>query len=156
KMLTPYLDSSRVALGFFLANQKTEPFFAHNGSNEGFNCDYYGSVYIGKGAVVMVNSDSYEIISVILNGIATVYDWKGFYKQEMKKLVKLSDTLITHYVGEYSFDETASVLVRKVGNHLEIQRKGDQDWERMYPVREHEFFLFSNQLSYLFLSDTNN
>ncbi len=29
-----------------------------------------------RGAVVMVNSDSYEIIYEILNGIAGVYDWK--------------------------------------------------------------------------------
>ncbi|WP_353718343.1 serine hydrolase domain-containing protein [Dyadobacter sp. 676] len=156
KMLTPYLDSSKVALGFFLSNGETEPFFAHNGSNAGFNCDYFGSLHTGKGAVVMVNSDSYEIIYEIINGIASVYNWKGFYKPVVKKLASIPEDVLERYAGEYRFDENSGVLIRRVGHHLEIKGKADPHWETLYPVSGHEFHLFSNRLSYQFVSETGS
>jgi hypothetical protein len=43
--------------------------------------------------------------------------------------------------------------VRKSGNALEIKGKLDPDWERMYPVADNRFFIYSNQLDYSFIRD---
>ena len=157
RMLTPVLDSTNAGLGLFITKKTTEPFFTHNGSNAGFNCDFYGSFSTGQGAIVMVNSDSYEIIDEILNSIATVYNWKGFYKPTIKKLVTLSDMVLARYPGGYTFDDSSSLSIRRLGNHLEIKGQDEEEeWQEMYFTQDNEFFVRSNRLRYVFLKENGS
>lgn len=77
--LTPYLND-HAALGIFLNNQDSTEYFQHSGGNEGFRCQYYGSLKGGNGLVIMVNSDNGSIIQEIVNSIAKVYHLKGLFK----------------------------------------------------------------------------
>ncbi len=77
--LTPYLNHS-AALGVFLDNQDSTEYFQHSGGNEGFRCQYYGSLREGNGLVIMVNSDNGAIIQEIVNSVARVYHFKGLFK----------------------------------------------------------------------------
>lgn len=72
--LTPYLDKS-AALGVFLSQGGSTKTFSHGGANEGFRCQYYGSLEGGSGVVVMVNSDNGEILQELINSVALVYGW---------------------------------------------------------------------------------
>lgn len=72
--LTPYLDKS-AALGVFITQRGSLKTFGHGGANEGFRCQYYGSLEGGSGVVVMVNSDNGEILQELINGVALVYGW---------------------------------------------------------------------------------
>jgi CubicO group peptidase (beta-lactamase class C family) len=81
--LTPYVDSS-AALGVFINQVGDRKYFQHGGANEGFRCQYYGSVEGGEGVVVMVNSDNGGILSEVVAAVATVYAWKGFYHPAMR------------------------------------------------------------------------
>jgi hypothetical protein len=70
----------------FLVKKSGDVYFNHNGGNEGFLCTYYGSLTGGNGVVVMINADDFSIINEVVNSVATVYNWKDFYKPVFKKL----------------------------------------------------------------------
>lgn len=72
--LTPYLDKS-AALGVFLSQGASTKTFSHGGANEGFRCQYYGSLEGGSGVVVMVNSDNGAILQELINSVALIYKW---------------------------------------------------------------------------------
>lgn len=74
--LTPNGDA-HAALGVFIDNPGSAVYFQHGGANEGFRCQYMGSLSGGDGLVIMVNSDNGDIIPEIVNSIARVYHWKG-------------------------------------------------------------------------------
>jgi CubicO group peptidase (beta-lactamase class C family) len=84
--LTPNGDV-HAALGVFIDNPGGAVYFQHGGANEGFRCQYMGSLSGGDGLVIMVNSDNGDIIPEIVNSIARVYHWKGLtiYHLNQKK-----------------------------------------------------------------------
>jgi CubicO group peptidase (beta-lactamase class C family) len=74
--LTPYIDP-QAALGVFIQDEDSVRYFGHGGGNEGFRCQYYGSMEGGYGVVVMINSDSGGILQEVINSVARVYGWRG-------------------------------------------------------------------------------
>ncbi|MEJ7740775.1 MAG: hypothetical protein WKF97_25440 [Chitinophagaceae bacterium] len=60
--LTPFLENE-AALGVFILKKGSETYFSHGGSNEGFRCQYLGSITSGNGVIVMVNSDNGAILT---------------------------------------------------------------------------------------------
>jgi CubicO group peptidase (beta-lactamase class C family) len=74
--LTPNVDAHS-ALGVFIDSAEGVVHFQHGGANEGFRCQYIGSLSGGNGLVIMVNSDNGAIIAEIINSISRVYHWKG-------------------------------------------------------------------------------
>ena len=79
KRLTPYIDSS-AALGVFINTIGGQRYFGHAGKDEGFVARYWGSFEGGNGVVVMSNTDDIAIVDEVINSVAIVYGWKGFYK----------------------------------------------------------------------------
>ena len=75
KMLSPYLKDGITGLGVFFQQIGDNMFFNHGGSNEGFKCSYQGSIEGGKGVVIMVNSENYDIIPEIMRSVAKIYGW---------------------------------------------------------------------------------
>jgi CubicO group peptidase (beta-lactamase class C family) len=74
--LTTYGDA-HAALGVFIDSADGTLYFQHGGANEGFRCQYMGSLSGGEGLVIMVNSDNGVIIPEIMASISKVYHWKG-------------------------------------------------------------------------------
>jgi len=98
--LTPYIDSA-AAFGVFIEKKGSEEYFGHNGADEGFVSAYTGSFENGNGVVVMVNSDNSSILNEVINSVASVYEWKEYYKPVVKKIVSVADTIIDEYSGDY-------------------------------------------------------
>jgi len=123
KRLTPYIDSV-AALGVFIENRKGYRWFNHNGGNEAFLCTSYGSMDGGNGVVIMINGENFAVISELVNSVAIVYDWKGFYNPTFKKMITVPKDSLLQYLGKYLLvKDTLTILF--CGDNLCIQQNGE-------------------------------
>lgn len=107
--LTPYIDSN-AALGVFVVTRGSQKYFSHGGANEGFRCQYYGSLDGGNGVVVMVNSDDGGILEEVIASVAKVYGWKDFYTPKTRKAITVTDSMMKPYLGDYYLhDDTLTI-----------------------------------------------
>jgi tetratricopeptide (TPR) repeat protein len=119
--LTPYNDASS-ALGVFIENRNGSIYFQHSAGNEGFCGQYFGSLESGDGVAVFLNTDSYGLLPEIVNSVATVYNWKGFYDPQYKTTIKVPNKIQQKYVGVYSVgDRFTNIVRRKDGYYLYAQ-----------------------------------
>jgi hypothetical protein len=138
-MVTPFVDKS-AALGVFIENKGGQRYFRHGGSNNGFKCEYIASLENGNGLVVMTNSDQYSIIPEIINSIATVYQWKDFYKPVVKKVVHPDTNKLKEYVGEYKL-RNMTIRFKLDGGHLFINQQ-NSPYSRVYFESDDTFFIY--------------
>ena len=138
KMLAPIKEDA--ALGVFIENREGVKYFQHSGANEGFRGIYFGSMKDGNGIVVFVNSDNgSELLTEIVNAVASVYQWKGFYKDKKiitKKEIILSDSLSKKYAGLYK-SNTILHHITLENNQLKY-KAGSESW-KMYFTSPTEF-----------------
>lgn len=73
--------------GVFLSDFKGVKYFGHSGGNEGFLCNYIGSVENGNGVIVMTNGRSSMLIDEIFCSIASLNNWKNFPLEAKKNLL---------------------------------------------------------------------
>lgn len=153
-MLTPVLDSSNASLGFFIVTKGGEKYFQHAGSNVGYKCNFYGSFNSGKGVVVMINCDKYDIVPEIINSVAITYHWNEFYQPERRKLVKVADSVLDKYTGKYLMEEPHMQFnIKKIDGQLYLA-SGTDEFERMYFTSKDSFLLLSSkQLVWEFIND---
>ena len=148
KMVTPVLPKSEAGLGVFIEKKGSDSYFQHGGANEGFRCQYYGSLENGNGVVVMVNSDNGSIINEIINSVAQTYNWPDYYEPVTKTVVSLPENTLNEYAGKYKNDEASFSIIKKDGN-LYIQLRDVT--QRMYFTSETEFFRMENPNSPKFI-----
>jgi len=149
--LTPYIDKS-AAMGVFIVNLDSNKYFTHNGANEGFRCDYTGSMEGGNGVVVMVNSDDGNIINEVINSVAKVYGFKGLYHVQFRKSATVADTVLQTYTGDYELAPKFILTVTREGNHLYGQPTG-QDNQELFPESQTKFFLKGRPVEIEFVKD---
>ncbi|WP_336517756.1 serine hydrolase domain-containing protein [Pollutibacter soli] len=151
--LTPYIDSS-AALGVFIVKKGDQRYFQHGGVDEGFVSVYYGSMENGNGVVVMVNSYNTGILNEIVNSVAKVYDWKGFYAPQTKKTVKVNREILQSYEGKYHVGNSDLLITAESDGLVLFQ--GDNKMN-MYFISDTDFFLFeSPESTFSFTKDNNN
>lgn len=151
--LTPYIDK-QAALGVFIVDLGGTKYFTHSGSNEGFRSEYYGSMEDGNGVVVMVNSDSGDIIPEIINSVAKVYRFAGLYRSKIAKKVSTNadDKTLQSYTGKYALNSDFILTVTKEGNKLYGQATGQQRY-LLYPETESKFLLKIADIELEFMKD---
>ena len=135
--LTPYIDAN-AACGVFITEKGGVKYFSHGGANEGFRCQYYGSMDGGNGVVVMVNSDNGRILEEIVNSVATVYGWKDFYTPTIRKTVAVSAATLNSYEGNYTLDKDTVAFSMASGKPMLIVNK--QEFYHLYFSTEQDFF----------------
>jgi len=109
KRLTPYIDSN-AALGVFIEQKGIRKFFNHNGGNEAFLCNSYGSLEGGDGVVIMINGENFAVISELTNSVARVYNWEGFFKPEFRKKINPPADTLNALVGNYLMNRDTITL----------------------------------------------
>lgn len=125
KRMTPYIDSS-AALGVFIIKKANDRYFNHNGGNEGFLCNSYGSLSGGNGLVIMINSDNFAVINELSNSIAIVYGWKDFYTPTFRPVYRPSKDTLQLYTGNYLLDkDTISISI--CGDGLCVRQNGQPE-----------------------------
>jgi CubicO group peptidase (beta-lactamase class C family) len=139
-MLTPFVDKSS-ALGLFIQTRGEDKYFRHGGSNNGFKCEYIASLTNGNGVIVMTNSDEFAIVSEIINSVATVYQWKDFYKPVVKKVIHPDANKLKDYVGEYTLNNALTLRFKLEGGHLYINQD-DSPYSRVYFESDDTFFIY--------------
>ncbi|RYF71993.1 MAG: serine hydrolase [Cytophagaceae bacterium] len=149
--LTPYIDQS-AAMGVFIVDMDGTKYFSHGGGNEGFRCQYFGSMEGGNGVVVMVNSDHGAIMSEIINAVAKVYGFKGLYQSRLVKQVTVDDATLQSYTGGYDLEKDVVLTVSKQGGQLLVQATGDGQAE-IFPEAQNMFFLKSGNARLEFVKD---
>ncbi len=153
RMLTAYVDST-TAPGVFLRQFNGVRYFEHSGSLPGFNSQYYASMEGGNGVVVMVNSgNSSAFIQEIINSVATVYNWKGFYQPIFKKAITLPDSILQKYVGVYTAEEDRFTIITKKEDGYSLFADGAYD--KMYFTNETDFFNVTFPTEKHFLKDAS-
>jgi hypothetical protein len=147
--LTPYIDKV-AALGVFVEDRKGSKYFQHGAGNEGFRGQYYGSLEGGNGVAVFVNSDDPgPILQEVVNSVAQVYNWKGFYTPVIRTSIELPKHMMTKYTGTYLFeDKLATILKKDDGCYLLT----DGVYSKMHFTSESEFFNeeFLSEKTFLF------
>lgn len=138
--LTPFTGSP-AALGVFIEKKGESEYFQHGGSNEGFRCQYFGSLDgKGNGVVVMVNSDNGNILQELVYSVASVYDWKGFYQPTVKKTVDVPEETLAKYVGKYQIAPGFVITISREGKRLKAEATGQEQVE-LYAENTNKFFL---------------
>lgn len=152
--LTPYVDNS-AALGVFIIKRGEQTYFQHSGADEGFVAQYYGSMEGGNGVVVMVNSDNGIITEEILNSVATVYGWKGFYNPiQRPKIITVPENILKAYVGEYKRKVEDKFYIRiSLTNGKLIYSEPDWDGFELFAGAENDFFSRENPVGITFNKD---
>ena len=113
-MLQPQLpdqkeDEDHCGLGFFCQGKGEGAFFGHDGGNDGFVAVTHFYRQVGKGAVVMVNSNvGFELLFEMLRAIAREYEWPEFLPKP-KTAVGLAAP--GKYAGTYSTPEGITFAV---------------------------------------------
>ena len=149
--LSPYIDNS-AALGVFIEEIGGIKYFQHGAGNEGFRGMYWGSLEGGNGVAVFVNSDNGQILSEIINSVATVYNWKGFYNPILKKEVKGSDQILQQSTGLYIYDNRFSDIVKQKDGYYIIT---DGDASRIHFSDNKSFFNLESPVEKQFTTDAS-
>jgi CubicO group peptidase (beta-lactamase class C family) len=152
--LTPIVQDA--ALGTFVNSRVTGSYkyFNHNGGNEGFSCTAIGCRDSGDGVVIMINSDNGSIIEEIANSVATVYKWKDYYLPEIKKVIKVNQSVLDRYTGKYNLGGT-TVTIRKSDSGLILNAVSDVFWNVCF-TSDSDFFLREYRGTFRFISDKDN
>ncbi|HET6255157.1 MAG TPA: serine hydrolase domain-containing protein [Puia sp.] len=148
-MLTPY-ENRVFGLGVFIDTIGGQIYFSHGGQDRGFIGRYFGTMDGGNGVVVMTNTDDIPIVNEIINSVAIVYKWKGFYQPFMVlKKKALDEAVLNSYTGRYidtatsegQFDlRRGSVFtIAKAGHHLKARTGTGQEID-IYPQSDSVFF----------------
>jgi len=152
--LTPYVEKS-AALGVFIIKRGEQTYFHHSGADEGFVSQYYGNMEGGNGVVVMINSDNGVLTEEIVNSVATVYNWKGFYNPlQRPKIITVPQNILENYVGEYRFKagDKFYIKISQVNGHL-FYSEPSWDGFELYAGTENDFFSREYPVGVTFIKD---
>ncbi|MBD2244893.1 serine hydrolase [Nostoc sp. FACHB-888] len=143
-----------VGLGFFAGGGIGDGFyFFHSGKNKGFVALMRVYAHIGKGAVVMLNSNEVELIQEVMRAIALEYDWPDVFEKE-KPIIPLSQA--EKYSGLYLTKSGLQFKVVTQNENLFIQCD-QQPPLQFFPTSELEFFAKTVNTSICFeRDDTGN
>ena len=137
-MITPTLADTNYGLGIGVIGSGETLQLAHSGSNTGFRSTFVFYPRLGRGAIVMTNSDNGgALIPEILRALAREYDWPD-YRMVEKTAVPLTDSAVAAFSGRYERESTP-VLAFRLNGHFYL-RIGDRPRFEIFPQSDHEFF----------------
>jgi CubicO group peptidase (beta-lactamase class C family) len=156
-MLSPQLEGQKmgegdyVGLGFFCSGKEDGFNFGHGGWDEGFIADMRFYKNLGKGAVIMINSnEGYPLKDELMHAIAIEYEWpEAIPERKPVDIPNLSD-----YTGTYSSKAGTQFKVTLDGEGLVLQYR-QQPPLRIFPSSESEFFTKALNAVILFEKDEN-
>ncbi len=115
EMLTPQKVADFIGIGFFLESKGDSARFGHGGWDEGFVTEAVAYKHLGKGAVIMVNSnEGQEIQNEILRAIAIEYGWPDYIPAPKKESTPIDDELKS-IPGTYKSDVLEMTIVNTNG-----------------------------------------
>ncbi len=142
-MLSPQLASDKrgeglyISLGFFCDGKDEGFHFGHDGADEGFVARMHIYKNLGKGAIIMLNSnEGYPLLDEIIHAIAAEYEWPNAIRAE-KPTIRLEN--IQDYTGLYTSQEGVQFRISKSDNSLRLHY-GEQSPLLIIATTQSEFF----------------
>jgi CubicO group peptidase (beta-lactamase class C family) len=153
--LMPYIDTT-AALGVFIQHKGNRTYFTHEGSDDGFLAEYYGSLEDGDGVVVMLNGPSVPLMEEVINSVALVYHWKGFYNPFIKHIQTLSPDMLARFSGKYRFQKNKDlyIQIKALGGGLLLTTLWDHKQYEFLPESDLSFFTREQPFPLRFSMDT--
>lgn len=113
EMMTPPLEGENNALGVFVQQKGEQFYFDHSGSNEGFKAQFIGNTKTGEGAIVMTNGERYQLVTEVVNAVATAYEWEEWFSPEstIPKDIELDEAQWKTYTGSYQAETDNTVVL---------------------------------------------
>lgn len=119
EMLTPQNISNEIGIGFFLSGKGNSQRFGHTGSNAGFNAVLIGYKNLGKGAIIMANTNTREIIYEAMRAIAIEYEWPDYIK--MNEEYSINENLLKSFIGKYVSEENWEIIIAKQNDRITLE-----------------------------------
>ncbi|GAB4185850.1 MAG: hypothetical protein Tsb0015_03160 [Simkaniaceae bacterium] len=152
QMITP--DITPFGLGPLVNGEGNTLNISHKGFNDGFTCEFIAYPYLGKGAVVMTNSNNgICLVDEILRSIAFVYQWPS-YQPEHKNSLPLTSEDLRKHIGRYGTDpqknDSNDVFVSEKQGELFLHFGCADIPYKLYKEKENKFFLIESGFEILF------
>lgn len=133
EMLTPQEVASFMGIGFFLGSQGDSLRFGHGGWNKGFVSQVTCYKTVGKGAVIMVNSnEGNPLLSEIMRSIAIEYNWPDYMSLPVK-YIESDMSELEDIVGVYTDENDNNIELIAENNTLYFKYQ-NQDPIQMYKI----------------------
>ena len=149
KMVTPFIPSDPVGLGFFSEKHGAATYFGHGGADEGFRAQLLVHRDKGYGAVVMVNSDNGQIMNEIIRAIAQEYQWEDFLPAP-REVVSVDSAKLKEYAGRFMVNPDRVLTITTSGGKLYAEPTASPKFE-LVPVAENEFLRRDSDITYAFM-----
>jgi CubicO group peptidase (beta-lactamase class C family) len=142
QMVTPPLADSHYGLGIGVDGADDRLQLSHGGANEGFRSMLVTYPRLGRGAVILTNSENGALLAEeILRSLSAEYDWPD-YRVVEKTAVPFPPVEFDAFVGRYQHEDTLAAIFRD-GPHFYFQIRG-QVRREIFPSSDHEFFLLNS------------
>lgn len=148
EMLTPQDIAKWIGIGFMLEGKDESTRFKHGGWNEGFLSEFRGHKNIGKGIVIMLNSNEGQgIINEIMNSVAKEYEWPD-YLPKGTKFETIDESILKNIgtYGEYKLNYVNGRLFLVYPNQEPLELKKTKDGLYKNDYMNFEIRIKDNQL----------
>jgi CubicO group peptidase (beta-lactamase class C family) len=147
QMVTPGIGNW--GLGLEIGGADSNPYFSHDGVNEGFVNDFLAYEKNGEGAVIMTNGDQGDqLTDEVMRSIAVEYNWPD-YRPTERTAIHVDPAVLAQYVGTYQFRPSFDIVVTLENGQLETQATGQPKFP-IYAESETKFFpLFPAEIEFV-------
>lgn len=147
-MATPILPDSEYGLGIGTKGSGERLLLSHGGANEGFQSMLVLYPHLGRGAVVLTNSDNgSRLISEILRGLAREYGWPDYQVVERAAHALPAGTFGA-YVGRYEREDTVLTFTERDGRYFVQSSAGTR--REIFAQSKSEFFTLTSPDVFVF------
>jgi CubicO group peptidase (beta-lactamase class C family) len=151
EMLSKQMESA--GLGVFLEGEGSTAYFSHGGANEGFRCTLVAYRELGKGVVIMTNSDSGgQLADEIVRAIASEYSWPDYPLPKEKTVSSSDPAKYSEFEGQYALQPTFTLTITRENDRLMSQVPGQAKCE-LLPEGKDKFFFADFEAELTFVRD---
>ena len=127
-------------LGLGIGGSAGNPFFMHNGVDEGFEGVLVAYQQSGDGAVVMTNAQGGQLLAnEIVRSIALVYGWRDF-RPIVRASFKVDPAILSTYTGVYELTPAVSITITLENGQL-MEQTTNQSKFPLFPESQRKFFM---------------
>ncbi len=127
QMVTP--GQGTWGLGLRIDGSGQNPYFSHNGSNDGYESVFVGYESSREGAVVMTNAQGGGVIAdEVIRCIAAEYGWPD-WKPAVRTAIDVDAKTLSSYVGSYALNPKFILVITMDGGNLEAQATGQSKFK---------------------------
>ena len=171
QMLSPHRE--RMGLGWVVRPNDSLGYFSHSGGNQGYRAHMEMLASVGKGVVVMTNSDvGHPLSALITLAVAQHYAWPDTGERRLSSAsarllteqiagvgkvltrVSIDAALLTRYAGRYELAAGFDfVIAADTARSRLMVRLGDQGRLPAYPASDTDFFFEAVDAQISFVAD---